>query len=93
MLSRALADAAHYPAIDLAGSISRLMPALADTDDLNAANTFRRLWTLYQQNIDLIQVGAYEMGTNPDLDRAILRTVMEEFLRQPMDELVTLKTP
>ena len=92
VLSRALADAAHYPAIDLAGSISRLMPALADTDDLNAANTFRRLWTLYQQNIDLIQVGAYEMGTNPDLDRAIaLRTVMEEFLRQPMDELVTFE--
>lgn len=92
VLSRALADAAHYPAIDLAGSISRLMPTIADTDDFNAANTFRRLWTLYQQNIDLIQVGAYEMGTNPDLDRAIaLRTVMEEFLRQPMDELVTLE--
>jgi flagellum-specific ATP synthase len=92
VLSRALADAAHYPAIDLAGSISRLMPTLADTDNLNLANTFRRLWTLYQQNIDLIQVGAYEMGTNPDLDRAIaLRTVMEEFLRQPMDELVTFE--
>ena len=46
----------------------------------------------YQQNIDLIQVGAYEMGTNPDLDRAIaLRSVMEEFLRQPMDELVTFE--
>ncbi len=92
VLSRALADAAHYPAIDLAGSISRLMPTLADADDFSAANTFRRLWTLYQQNIDLIQVGAYEMGTNPDLDRAIaLRTVMEEFLRQPMDELVTFE--
>ena len=92
VLSRALADAAHYPAIDLAGSISRLMPALADIDDLNSANMFRRLWTLYQQNIDLIQVGAYEMGTNPDLDRAIaLRGVMEEFLRQPMDELVTFE--
>ena len=92
VLSRALADAAHYPAIDLAGSISRLMPSLADTDDLNSASMFRRLWTLYQQNIDLIQVGAYEVGTNPDLDRAIaLRTVMEEFLRQPMDELVTFE--
>jgi flagellum-specific ATP synthase len=68
------------------------MPSLADTDDLNSANMFRRLWTLYQQNIDLIQVGAYEMGTNPDLDRAIaLRSVMEEFLRQPMDELVTFE--
>ena len=92
VLSRALADAAHYPAIDLAGSISRLMPAIADIDDLNSANLFRRFWTLYQQNVDLIQVGAYEMGTNPDLDRAIaLRNVMEEFLRQPMDELVTFE--
>ena len=61
VLSRALADAAHYPAIDLAGSISRLMPVLADADDLDLANMFRRLWTLYQQNLDLIQVGAYEM--------------------------------
>ena len=92
VLSRALADVAHYPAIDLAGSISRLMPAIADIDDLNSANMFRRLWTLYQQNVDLIQVGAYEMGTNPDLDRAIaLRNVMEEFLRQPIDELVTFE--
>ena len=92
VLSRALADAAHYPAIDLSGSISRLMPTIADIDNLNAANMFRRLWTLYQQNIDLIQVGAYEMGTNPDLDRAIsMRNVMEEFLRQPMDELVTFE--
>ena len=92
VLSRALADAAHYPAIDLSGSISRLMPSIADIDNLNSANMFRRLWTLYQQNIDLIQVGAYEMGTNPDLDRAIsMRDVMEEFLRQPMDELVTFE--
>ncbi|HAL40796.1 MAG TPA: flagellum-specific ATP synthase FliI [Gammaproteobacteria bacterium] len=92
VLSRALADAAHYPAIDLAGSISRLMPTLADSDDLDQANTFRRLWTLYQQNLDLIQVGAYEMGTNPDLDRAIaLRGRMEAFLRQPMDELSTFE--
>jgi flagellum-specific ATP synthase len=68
------------------------MPNIADADDLNSANLFRRLWTLYQQNIDIIQVGAYEMGTNPDLDKAIaLRTVMEEFLRQPMDELVTFE--
>jgi flagellum-specific ATP synthase len=90
VLSRALADAAHYPAIDLMGSISRLMPTIADQDHQNLANGLRRLWTLYQQNQDLINVGAYEAGSNPDLDRAIaVRGDMENFLRQPMHEQVT----
>jgi flagellum-specific ATP synthase len=49
------------------------------------ANRFRRLWSLYQQNQDLIQVGAYEAGSNPDLDQAIrLRASMEHFLQQDM---------
>ncbi len=92
ILSRALADAAHYPAIDLSGSISRVMANLVDTDVLKAANHFRRLWTLYQQNEDLIQVGAYESGTNPDLDAAIrLRPGMEAILRQAGNESVPLE--
>ena len=87
VLSRTLADSAHYPAIDLAGSISRLMPIIVDNENLSYANRFRRLWTLYQQNQDLIQVGAYSPGSNSDIDRAIeLRKEMEEFLRQSMDE-------
>ena len=94
MLTRKLADAAHYPAIDLNGSISRVMQNLLDPEDLKAANRFRRMWSLYQQNQDLIQVGAYEAGTNPTLDEAIrLRDAMENFLRQDMhlgqDESVT----
>ena len=94
MLSRKLADAAHYPAIDLNGSISRVMQNLLSPDDLKAANRFRRMWSLYQQNQDLIQVGAYETGTNPTLDEAIrLREAMENFLRQDMhmgeDESIT----
>ena len=87
ILSRDLADAAHYPAIDLAGSISRLMPTLVENERLSLANRFRRLWTLYQQNQDLIQVGAYSVGSNKDIDSAIeLRDLMEGFLRQSMDE-------
>ncbi len=94
MLSRKLADAAHYPAIDLNGSISRVMQNLLNPEDLKAANRFRRMWSLYQQNQDLIQVGAYETGTNPTLDEAIrLREAMDNFLRQDMhlgeDEAVT----
>ncbi|MFM8623979.1 MAG: FliI/YscN family ATPase [Betaproteobacteria bacterium] len=85
MLSRKLADATHYPAIDLNGSISRLMQTLLGPEDLKLANRFRRLWSLYQQNVDLIQVGAYEAGSNPELDEAIrLRPAMENFLRQDM---------
>jgi flagellum-specific ATP synthase len=85
MLSRRLADASHYPAIDLMGSISRVMPQLLAPDELERANRFRRLWTLYQQSQDLIQVGAYESGSNRDLDQAIkLRPALEAYLRQDM---------
>jgi len=87
ILSRKLADAAHYPAIDLNGSISRVMQNLISPDDVKLANKFRRLWSLYQQNEDLIQVGAYEAGSNLQLDEAIrLRDSMEAFLCQGMHE-------
>ena len=87
MLSRKLADAAHYPAIDLNGSISRVMQTLLPPDEMKLANKFRRMWSLYQQNQDLIQVGAYEAGSNPTLDEAIrLREEMDTFLRQDMHE-------
>jgi flagellum-specific ATP synthase len=85
MLSRKLADAAHYPAIDLTGSISRLMQSLLSSEELKLSNRLRRLWTIYQQNLDLIQVGAYERGSNPELDEAIqLHERIVGFLRQDM---------
>ena len=85
MLSRKLADSAHYPAIDLTGSISRLMQTLLSSEDLKSANKLRRLWSVYQQNVDLIQVGAYENGSNPELDEAIrLNDRIVNFLRQDM---------
>ena len=91
MLSRRLADAAHYPAIDLAGSISRVMPLLVHPERLRRANLARRLWTLYQQNEDLITVGAYEAGSDPELDRAIAkREELARFLQQAMDTQTTL---
>ncbi len=87
MLSRELADAAFYPAIDLTGSVSRVMNQLVSPEQLKRANHFRRLWTLYQQNKDLIQVGAYEQGTNPELDEAIQkRPQLEAFMRQDESE-------
>ena len=87
MLSRELADAAFYPAIDLTGSVSRLMNQLMAPDQLEKANYFRRLWALYQQNKDLIQVGAYEHGANPELDEAIQkRPLFEAFMQQDASE-------
>jgi flagellum-specific ATP synthase len=87
MLSRRLADQAHYPAIDLNGSISRVMQALVSPEELKQSNKLRRLWSVYQQNADLVQVGAYESGSNPELDEAIrVREQMIEFLRQDMDK-------
>jgi flagellum-specific ATP synthase len=92
MLSRKLADAAHYPAIDLNGSISRVMQDLLEPHELKQANRLRRLWSLYQQNQDLISVGAYEAGSNPDIDLAIqMRGQFEEFLRQDMGAEVDYK--
>ncbi|MEY4439332.1 MAG: Flagellum-specific synthase [Pseudomonadota bacterium] len=87
MLSRRLADQAHYPAIDLNGSISRVMQTLVNSDELKQSNKLRRLWSVYQQNADLVQVGAYESGSNPELDEAIrIREQMVDFLRQDMDK-------
>jgi len=87
MLSRRLADQAHYPAIDLNGSISRVMQALVSPEELKQSNKLRRLWSVYQQNADLVQVGAYEAGSNPELDEAIrLREQIVAFLRQDMDK-------
>ena len=93
VLSRSLSDAAHYPAIDLMGSISRLMPLICSKEEVDNANRFRRLWTIYKQNEDLINVGAYEAGTNAALDESIkLLPELEKFLQQDMDERVDFET-
>lgn len=92
MLSRDLADAAFYPAIDLTGSVSRVMNQLVEPEILARANRFRRLWTLYQQNKDLISVGAYEQGSNPELDQAIQKRLqLEQFMRQDESEQFDFK--
>jgi len=71
MLSRSLADAAHYPAIDLTGSISRAANMLLDEKKVRLAQKLRRLWTLYAEKEDFIQIGAYDTNSNPELDEAI----------------------
>lgn len=92
MLSRSLADAAHYPAIDLNGSISRLANSLLDSKRLLLAQRLRRLWAVYQEKEDFIQVGAYEQSANPELDEAIRHhQKLVSFLQQRSDESFSLR--
>lgn len=88
MLSRKLADAAHYPAIDLEGSISRVAEKIVAPSQTRQARFIRRLWSLYNQNEDLIQIGAYESGSNTVLDTAIaLKPKIDQFLIQQNNEV------
>lgn len=71
MLSRKVAMKNHYPAIDILASVSRLMTEIVDESQTNTAGKLRNLLSLYNANIDLISIGAYKEGTNPELDYAI----------------------
>ncbi len=92
VLCRRLAEAGHYPAIDVEASISRVMPAVSNAHQLEAARRFKSIFSRYQRNRDLISVGAYVAGADPALDTAIAAFPrMEEFLQQPMDQPSSLQ--
>ncbi|HLT26922.1 MAG TPA: FliI/YscN family ATPase [Zeimonas sp.] len=87
VLSRALADAGHYPAIDIEQSISRVMNNVTSPQAQSHARRFKALWSQYQRSRDLIAVGAYVPGTDPETDRAIaLHPAMLRFLQQDLAE-------
>mgnify|MGYP002383874665 CR=1 FL=1 len=87
VLSRALADAGHYPAIDIEQSISRAQTQLIDDGHLAQVRQFKQLYSRYQRARDLLAVGAYARGSDPLLDRAIaLYPHLESFLQQGIDE-------
>lgn len=91
VLSRALAESGHYPAIDIEASISRVMPDIIETEHLQMARELRRLYSTYQQNKDLISVGAYRSGSDPRIDKAIAKNpAIMDFLQQDMDEAVDM---
>jgi flagellum-specific ATP synthase len=71
VLSRDLAEAGHYPAIDVDASISRVMPQVVSAEQLAAMRRFRQVYSTYQQQRDLISVGAYQRGSDPRVDEAI----------------------
>lgn len=87
VLTRRLATAGHFPSVDVLESISRVVGAVTTPEQRGASTEFRRLLAAYRDARDLVEIGAYVTGTNPDVDRALaLREAMDEFLRQGMDE-------
>ncbi|MCI6797602.1 MAG: flagellar protein export ATPase FliI [Succinatimonas sp.] len=83
VLSRALADAGHYPAIDVEKSISRVMPAVVTQEHLVMARTIRQCTATYNESRELIQIGAYRQGSDPRVDQAVMiHPYIDEFTQQ-----------
>jgi flagellum-specific ATP synthase len=87
VLSRALAESGHYPAIDIEQSASRVMHNVVSREHFESARRFRSVLSKYARGRDLVQIGAYAHGSDPGLDEAIaLHDGMSHFLQQDMFE-------
>ncbi len=92
VLSRSLAEQGHYPAIDVEASISRVMPQVTNPEHFSRAQRFKQVYSRYQQARDLISVGAYVKGSDPETDFAIQHIAnMRQFLQQELNESAPLK--
>ena len=92
VLSRDLADAGHYPAIDIEASISRVQPDLLTEDELDRTRRFKYLYSRYMRSRDLLAVGAYVPGADVVLDEGVrLYPRMQGYLMQGMHERVSLE--
>lgn len=88
VLSRRLATAGHFPAVDVLESISRADKAITTPQQRADAGTIRRLMSARRDAKDLIEIGAYVAGTNPTVDRALRQSEdIDAFLRQDLDDL------
>src|SRR5690606_10363375 len=88
---RELAARHQYPAVDVLHSVSRLMSQLVDREHLEAAARFRRLYAAYRDGEDLLRIGAYREGSDPELDEALRRwDSLQSYLRQETGEAVSL---
>lgn len=89
VLSRRIAESGHYPAIDIEASVSRAMHEISSPAQMQIARQFRQTLATYQQNRDLIAVGAYQRGSDPRVDNAVtLWPRMQKFLQQDIQERV-----
>ncbi|UAA38166.1 flagellar protein export ATPase FliI [Paraneptunicella aestuarii] len=89
VLARSLADSGHFPAIDVEASISRVMPMVVSDQHMDTARALKQVYSTYQQNRDLISIGAYSKGTDPRIDLAIkAEPIINKFLQQKMKEII-----
>ncbi len=87
VLSRQLAESGHYPAIDIAQSISRTMPQVVDEQQLKASMVFKQIYSRYQEVKELIPLGGYQPGNDPVMDSAVQAYPhLMQFLQQGMQE-------
>lgn len=90
VLSRELADSGHYPAIDIEKSISRVMPQVVSETHMQQARVLKQIYSMYQQNKDMITLGAYQKGTDQMLDQAInMMPRVNAFLQQGMRDVIS----
>lgn len=91
VLSRKLAERGHFPAVDILGSVSRLMPAVTSTEHKAAARNLREIYATYADAEDLINIGAFSPGSNRRIDGAIaLIDQIRDFLIQPVRQRTAL---
>ena len=90
VLSRDLADSGHYPAIDIEKSISRVMPQVVSEPHMQQARVLKQVYSMYQQNKDMITLGAYQKGSDQMLDQAInMMPRVNAFLQQGMRDVIS----
>jgi flagellum-specific ATP synthase len=91
VLSRQLAERGVYPAIDIGPSVSRVMSDIVGLPHLKAARVLRRHLATYEENRDLVLMGAYRAGADPAIDAATAcHPAMMEYIKQDPDEMVSL---
>jgi flagellum-specific ATP synthase len=89
VLSREMADAGHYPAIDVEKSVSRVMPQITSDEHVLMSKAVRQILSICRKNQDLVSIGAYKPGTDPAIDGAFtLKPSLDQYLQQGMTESV-----
>ena len=93
ILSRSLAEQGVFPAIDIGKSISRVAVDIVEPAHHDAQTHFRRLWSIYEENRDLVLMGAYQAGNDPDIDEALASwPLLMEYIKQRPHELIDYQT-